>query len=101
MFADEISPFGRFDRWYVQFLYYFFRQVYPKIAYANFLMDIFDQIEAMADTATTEEIINEITRLFNEAGLTVERPQIALLVRAALDADPSGNAVDDIVNDVT
>ena len=101
MFADEISPFGRFDRWYVQFLYYFFRQVYPQIAYANFLMDIFDKIEAMADTATTDEIIDEITRLYNEAGLTVERPQIALLVRAALDADPSGNAVDDIVNDVT
>ena len=101
MFADEISPFGRFDRWYVQFLYYFFRQVYPQIAYANFLMDIFDKIEAMADTATTDEIIDEITRLYNEAGLTVERTQIALLVRAALDADPSGNAVEDIVNNVT
>ena len=101
MFADEISPFGRFDRWYIQYLYYFFREVYPKTAYVNFLMSIFDQIEAMADTATTEEIINEITRLFNEAGLTVERPQIALLVRAALDADPSGNAAEDIVNDVT
>jgi len=101
MFADELSPFGRFDRWYIQYLYYFFREVYPKTAYVNFLMSIFDQIEAMADTATTEEIINEITRLFNEAGLTVERPQIALLVRAALDADPSSNAVDDITNDIT
>jgi len=101
MFADEISPFGRFATWYTQFLYYFFRQVYPQIAYANFLMDIFDQIEAMADTATTDEIIDEITRLYNEAGLTVERTQIALLVRAALEADPSGNAAEDIVNDVT
>jgi len=101
MFADEISPFGRFDRWYIQFLYFFFRQVYPQIAYANFLMDIFDQIEAMADTATTDEIINEITRLYNEAGLTVERPQIALIVLSALQQDPSSNTVEDITNDIT
>ena len=101
MFADEISPFGRFANWYYQFLYFYFRQVYPQVKYAIFLIDIFDQIEAMADTATTEEIIDEITRLYVEAGLTVERTQIALLVRAALEADPSDNVVEDIVNDVT
>jgi len=101
MFADEISPFGRFDRWYVQFLYFFFRQVYPAIEYGNFLMAIFDQIEAMADTATTDEIIDEISRLYNEAGLTVERSQIALIVLAALEADPSGNDVEEIADDVT
>jgi len=101
MFADEISPFDRFDTWYIQSLYYFFRQVYPAIEYANFLISIFGQIEIMADTATTDEIIDEITRLFNEAGLTVERPQIAALVRAALDADPSDNPAEDIADDVT
>jgi len=101
MFADEISPFGRLDKWYTQYFYFFFRPVYPEIAYANFLMAIFDKIEAMADTATTDEIIDEITRLYNEAGLPVERPQVALIVRAALEADPSSNAVEDITNDVT
>jgi len=101
MFADEISPFGRFENWYYRFLYFYFRAVYPQVKYAIFLIDIFDKIEAMADTATTDEIIDEITRLYNEAGLTVERTQIALLVRAALDAGPSDNVVEDITDDIT
>lgn len=100
MFADEISPYGRLGTWYIQYLYVIFRQVYQLQEYAQFLVEIYEQIEALAETSTTDQIVDEITRLFNEAGYPVERPKIALIVQTALEQDPSSNTVDDITNDV-